>query len=82
MTNIVSLTGEPIAAAPEPNPNVVELAKDILRMAETGELIGLAAVGLTEDEGTYSMRAGYQTCSLVGRLEHMKFKIMAEWAAE
>lgn len=79
MTKVVSPTGEPIDASPEPNPNVVELAKDILRMAESGELIGFAGVGATDDDGTYMFRAGYQTVPLVGRLEHLKHKIVSEW---
>lgn len=79
MTNIDSLTGDPISQSPEPNPNVVELAKDILRMAESGELTGSAGVGLTEEGGTCTFRAGYQECALIGRLEALKQRIIREW---
>lgn len=83
MTNVVNLTGEPVTqaddATPQPNPNVVELAKELLRMAESGELVGFAGVGVNDDEGTYTFTGGFQTAALLGRLEHMKFNIMRDW---
>jgi hypothetical protein len=78
VSKVVSLNNSEIRTQ-EPDPHVVELAKNILARAEAGEIVGLAAVALGNDESTWSFRAGRQNASLIGRLESMKMRIMGEW---
>lgn len=80
VTNVLSITGEPLdTSPPEIDPQLISIAEDLLAKVKSGEIIGFAAVGASEDGGTWMFRAGHQDALLVGRLEHLKLRIIDSW---
>lgn len=58
MATILTINGKPVEReAPEVSEELVQLLKDTLAMAESGELQSFIGIGLTSDDGYYRMRS-------------------------
>jgi hypothetical protein len=67
--------GDGLLKSKSPNPELVVLLKDVLALAEKGELQSLALVALQSDGSVasgYSFETGFKVFTLVGLLEQMK----------
>jgi hypothetical protein len=58
--------------------DVVAKLRDFLEMAERGDLVAVAIVGGTAGKEMWMGRAGDQGVAMVGALEMMKARILAE----
>lgn len=73
-SQVVSLNGE-IIDHRKANADVVDVLKSLLEMAKSGEIVGIAAVAVCHDDGTWMRRAGLQNLAMLGRVEVMKARI-------
>lgn len=81
MSNVVSFGTGRMLEAGKPDAALIEVIRDVLTMAEAGQITGLAGVAVDHTGSTYQFRAGQQNCPLVGRLEYLKLNIIREWDA-
>lgn len=65
---VVGLRGRHVIDARVPNQNVINQAKRLLDMAESGEIQGLCYVILYADEGTGASQSGMSSYGMIGRL--------------
>lgn len=73
MSNIVSLSGDPIPAPGEADPKIVEICESLLEMASSGEIIGIAASVIRPDD-TATLEWGGRVLNLLmlGSLDRLK----------
>lgn len=69
MSQIVTIKGDPVRDPRTPDPDVIAMARELLEMAEAGEIDGLVAVASTFDQATWAMRKGRVTYAQIGRLQ-------------
>lgn len=61
----------------EAQSSTVELLKDMLRLAEAGEVTQVMIVGIRKDGNAHTWSSPMtQTFKMIGALEHLKFDVM------
>lgn len=73
---VVGLRGAPVADGRTPDPKLVAELKNLLERAESGEIVGLAAVFQYWDDATGSSLTGIHGYSMIGRMERVKRHIL------
>ncbi len=71
---IVSLTGDPIPAAAEPNKNIIEMLEEYLARAIAGDVQGVVICALHQDETVSGGRCGMMAYAIEGFLEQSLFE--------
>ncbi|TNE43431.1 MAG: hypothetical protein EP341_11455 [Sphingomonadales bacterium] len=56
---VVSIDGGPVIDGRDPNPDCVAELEDLLEMARSGEIVGIAGTIIHHDEGTSRITAGF-----------------------
>lgn len=75
---VVSLSGGPLNTN-EPNPRIVQAAKEILSAAEDGRLVSFAATGFMNDGLCLSCLIPHDNAyEIIGSLEKLKLRFIDE----
>lgn len=74
---IVSLSGNPVRAPGEVDPEVVEVCRELLERAESGNIHTIVAVFMEADETVGSRQKGDSSYRLVGMLTRVIHGICA-----
>lgn len=61
-----------------PDPELVSVLKSVEDVISGGHVIGLAGVVLYRDGSTGHFRGGQQDCTLIGRMEILRSKIIGD----
>jgi hypothetical protein len=69
---VVALRGGEIVQPGQPLPDLVALLEEVLEMARSGEIKGVALAMIHTDDCSSMRRCGVQTRGLIGCLEIMK----------
>lgn len=77
MSKVESLFGGPVLRR-EVRPEVVEQLRDMLEMAEAGELVGFAGALQLQDNTTSICKVGLKTRALIGAMAECQFDMMQE----
>lgn len=77
---VVGLRGRAVIDGRKPVETVVELLEAFAEMARSGEIVGVVAVVAYHDEATGGRRAGFNSYSMVGRIEDLKQRILEDLA--
>ena len=72
MGEIVGLRSKAIVDDRKLIPEVIELAKNLLEMAESGEIDGLSVIAHCHDDSTFSFTQGRASWGVIGRWERLK----------
>lgn len=78
MADIRSLRGEKMSDSREPVQHVVDKARELMAMAESGEIDGFACAMHYHDNGSGFMRTGRLSAALVGSMEIMKTRMIRD----
>lgn len=75
---VVSLRGGEIKVPYEPRPAVIETLEELLEMARSGEVVGIAAVCVHGDEATTFRLCGQRSRAMLGTVEMVKIELCEE----
>lgn len=78
MSNIVGLRGEEIPSPGEVNPEAVDLAKELVGWAESGEINTILAIFVHSDGTVGSNQRGAKSYRLIGMLTKVLHDLCAE----
>ena len=73
---VVGLHGQVVTDGRTPRPEVVKAARELLEMAESGEIVGFAAAYTFYDDATGARGEGVLGYAAIGRLEQWKARIL------
>jgi hypothetical protein len=76
MADVVSLKGEPIAPRGEPREDIALELEELAARARAGELDGVVATLLFQDNSTSYRIKGRVTRAMIGVLEMVKFQLL------
>jgi hypothetical protein len=79
MTKVIGLHGKEVVDPREPDPEVIKAARDLLELAENGEINGFAASLSFHDHSTGDLYEGVLGMAMVGRLVWLQMQILKEF---
>ena len=76
MTKVVNIGDSLALEAGTPNQAVIDQCRDLLEMAESGELQGMCGGLQMSDRSTGTLICGEHTTALIGAIEKSKFRML------